>query len=509
MEFGNDRGLFVFNGEIYNFRELAADWNIAMRSDGDTEVFGVMLQSPGGVNHLKGMYAAANVGSGSVRLVRDRLGMKPLYRAVLPSGGFAAASQLRCFRHIPVDRGVDARAVASFLRFGCVQGCTIWRGVDEVPPGVVETWIGSDLTATESIAPVAAETDLVSALNRSIARHLVSDVDVAVCLSAGIDSSVLALLASRQGSHPRAVTVASQDAQDESEGARWIAAQLGLRHQIVEVEDGEMVSLIDSFFEAMDQPSIDGLNTFVISSAIQRMGIKVALSGLGADELFGGYPSFRRAYLTNLVRWLPPRVLESIVELTASNSDKTVDWVDARRHLGRLMSISRQLFSRAEVHRMCGLTWEPPLLPLPGADLAMRSEIWRYMSPMLLRDSDTFSMANSVEMRLPYLDDDVVSAAIARSTRDRALTGKKSIVRAVDSPVIDAISKQPKVGFSLPMDRWMNDSLGGRYLDALSPTSAVAQVLDVDEARKISETGPWSRRWALLVLNEWLTRNGG
>ena len=497
----------LFNGEIYNFRELARDLSLPLRSSGDTEVFGQVLHGFKSPDALMGMYAGATIERRTVRLTRDRFGIKPLYRSISRDGRLAVASQLRCFRDLPVDRLLSRGAVASFLRFGSVQGRTMWDGVDEVWPGTTETWIDSALTSFSSLSPIREGADLAGALQRSIERHLVSDIDLCILLSAGLDSAIIAVLATRLGSRPLSITVASNDENDESAGAVWMANQLGLEHKVVRVSDDEILGQFGRFFDAMDQPSIDGLNTFIVTDAIQEAGLRVALSGLGADELFGGYSSFRRAFLTNRLRRIPAPLLRMIVRQTSSNRSKTDDWVDARGSLSQLMQVSREVFTREEVRRMCGEAWEPPLPELDGADQAMRSEIWRYMSPMLLRDCDSFSMANSVEVRLPFLDEEVVACAFGRSARERAMIGKQVLVDSVNSAALDEIASRRKTGFALPMDRWMRTSFRERYDDALAPDSPLAQVIDIEEARRISRSGSWSRQWAMVVLNEWLSRN--
>jgi asparagine synthase (glutamine-hydrolysing) len=498
----------AYNGEIYNFREVRNRLHGSWQTDGDTEVFSRALAGRTAMPQLLGMYAGALVEPGGITLTRDRFGIKPLYRTTAVPGGFACASQLRCLAELMPQRTVSTDAIASFLRFGSVLGTTMFDGIDEVSPGTTESWVGGALRDRQSLPPLMPSRDLAGTLRRSVARHLVADVDIAVLLSAGLDSAVVAMLAAETGARPVAVTVAAVQGRDESAEAAATARALGLEHVVVPTSEAQALESIGPFFDAMDQPSIDGFNTFLVTAAIKSLGIRVALSGLGSDELFGGYSSYRRCYLTHRLRHLPAPVLRRAVARGNANRNKIDDWVAARRDLGRLAAITREVFSEGEVERLCGRRFEPQLPPLDGADEVTRSEVWRYMSPMLLRDSDAFSMANSVELRVPFVDDEVAGSAFARPSRARALEGKKAVTDALGSELLHQIVRRPKTGFELPMRQWIDGPLADRLQEALEPGSPLSRHVDVNAARELAATGPWSRKWALVVLNEWLVRHG-
>jgi len=501
-------GHVAYNGEIYNFRQLRDRLELATSTDGDTEVFAQVLSRSDRVPGLRGMYAGAMVKEGELRLTRDRFGIKPLYRVRTDSGHLAAGSQLRCLTSFQTSPTIDMNAVACFLQFGNVHGTTMFEGVTEVRPGTTEVWVGGELDSVVALPPAQGEGDLRAALEHSVQRHLVADVDIAVLLSAGLDSAVVALLAAQQGASPVAVTLAAVEGWDESGMAAETARRLGLRHEVVTTSEQEALEAVEGFLGSMDQPSIDGFNTYLVSRAVNRLGIRVALSGLGADELFGGYSSFRRAYRTYRLRNLPAPILRMAVKSQGANAAKVDQWVAARHDLGQLASITREVFSPDEVRRLCGRTFDPALPELPGADPVTRSEVWRYMSPMLLRDSDSASMASSVELRVPFLDDEVVAAALSRTPKKRALEGKHAVARAIGSPLLDEILARPKTGFELPMGRWIAGSLAPHLQRALDSRSALSEVVDVETARALCKAGPWSRGWALVVLNTWLEHNG-
>lgn len=508
FELGDLDAHVAFNGEIYNYRAVRERLPGSWQTDGDTEVFSRALAGRSTLPQLRGMYAGALVEPGRVTLARDRFGIKPLYRTTSAPDGFACASQLRCLAELMPKRKIAPHAVASFLRFGSVVGTTMFEGIDEVAPGTAETWEQGTLRDRRSLPPLETSDDLAGALRRSVARHLVADVDVALLLSAGLDSAVVALLAAETGARPVTVTVAAVQGRDESAEAAATARALGLEHVVVPTSEAQALEAIGPFFDAMDQPSIDGFNTFLVTAAIKSLGIRVALSGLGSDELFGGYSSYRRCYLTHRLRHLPAPVLRQAVARGNANRNKIDDWVAARGDLGRLAAITREVFSEGDVERLCGRRFDPPVPPLDGADEVTRSEVWRYMSPMLLRDSDAFSMANSVELRVPFVDDEVAGAAFARPSRARALQGKKAVTDALGSELLDRIVRRPKTGFELPMRQWIDGPLVDRVQHAMEPGSPLGRYVDLSAARELAATGPWSRKWALVVLNEWLQRHG-
>ena len=479
----------VYNGEIYNYRDIQPQFR-DLRTDGDTEIMGRILSGGGQVSSLSGMYAAAVVDGDTVRLTRDRFGIKPLYRSVDRHGQLHVASQLRCFHHLIDDLTIDQRSVACFLQFGNVHGATMFAEVDEVPPGTTEIWKNGERIAVESLPPLVPGGDLKNALHGSMQRHLVADVDIAVLLSAGLDSAVLAFLAKECGADPVAVTLAAKDGRDESEEAAKTAKAFGLRHEIIDVTETDGAEAVDEFFAAMDQPTIDGFNTFLVARAVRDLGIPVALSGLGADELFGGYSSFRRAELTHRFRHLPRPILAAVARRSGGNPAKVDRWINARHNRALLAQITREVLSPEQVEAACGMMYAPNLPSLSSADEIMQSEVWRYMAPTLLRDSDAFSMANSVELRVPFLDDAVVSSALARTSRQRATEGKRAIVNALNHPRLEEIMQRPKTGFELPIERWLQGSLGSTWNSPSRPT------------RFKLPTG--TATWSATVLDRWL-----
>src|SRR6266550_4322654 len=310
----------VFNGEIYNFRELRARLEregIIVRSDSDTEVVLRMFVRDGSsaLSLLQGMFSVAvwNPRVGELFLARDPLGVKPLY-VTEQSGCVIFASELRALLASGcVPRRLDAKGVDSFLRFGAPrEPHTIIRDVYELGPG---TWLRRSAGSTEhgtfwSMRPPGDRETLASSsltsYDEAVARirelsfesvrlRLVSDVPVATFLSGGIDSScVVAAVRKVTNDAPATIGVTfKEDAYNEAKYIRSVVNHLGCRHINHELSSNELLGIVPQAVQAMDQPTFDGINTFVVSKVAAESGFKVALSGVGADELFGGYPTFR------------------------------------------------------------------------------------------------------------------------------------------------------------------------------------------------------------------------
>ncbi len=326
--------VLCYNGEVYNFRELRRELERegeVFRGGSDTEVLlaGLARHGEDFLRRLEGMYAFAfaDVPGRRLLLARDPAGIKPLYFAHVAEAIVFASEVRAVLASGLVPRKVDRRGAAGLLAYGAVPGpLTLFRDIAELPPGSWQAFTpGADGGWTTegprtfwrypALRPEADEGEAAAAvretLTRAVGDHLVSDVPVGVFLSGGMDSTVVASLAARHEPRPRAFTVHFGDEPDFSE--RDLAAEtarlFGLEHVIIDLPAAEAEAATHDWLAALDQPSMDGLNVYVLSRAVRRHGIKVALSGLGGDELFGGYPSFRdvprlRRVLRRL-RWLP------------------------------------------------------------------------------------------------------------------------------------------------------------------------------------------------------------
>ena len=542
----------VFNGEIYNHADLRQELEAGgevFRGASDTEVllrgyrrFGL----PALLRRLRGMFAFAlwDAASRRLLLVRDPCGIKPLYY-VNGSAGFAAASEVRALVSSGMaDGGLDLAGLDSLLAFGSVQPpLTLVRGVRSLLPGSL-LWVEGDGRVGEPVRywswadqAGGAVPDLAGSLKGAIRRHLVSDVPVALFLSGGYDSAALAALAGGGGvAEPlRSFTVSFPDNPAASEGtaAARIAGRFGLVHTDLPVTAGDALAALPGFLAAQDQPSDDGLNVYLISRAVAGQGVKVALHGLGGDELFGGYPSFRDLPRTRWLGMLPPwlrAALAAAVDGPGIGRGKIAELLRTDLSLLAAFAVRRHMFSYRQRRALLGC--EPPLGPLGlppewlahlAADLAGARdrfaatsllELCQYAGNKLLPDGDVMSMAHGLELRVPLLDADLIRAALAmpESAKRSARGGKPALEAGVANFPHDLVGRG-KRGFTLPFRHWLahelRDECQSVLLDgsggAMLSSSAVAAVwrgfLDKNEPNA------WLRPWVLYVLRRWLARD--
>ena len=520
MSSDNERYHIAFNGEIYNFSELKRsreEKGYVFRGNSDTEVLLALLEElpvKEAVQNLAGMFAFAFWDEKNERgvLARDPFGIKPLYYCVSPDGALHFASEVKALRKlVATDNPINREAKQEFLKWGSVpEPLTLLEGVRSLPAGAFIEWEKGSLSihSFRSLQfPVVknSEVDYVkqtrTALEESVQRHLVSDVPVGLFLSGGIDSTVmLALTRQMLGAEAdiRTFSIGFDNPDyDESSVARKTAEHFGANHTewIMTSEEGK--GEIPGYLEHMDQPTIDGFNTWCVSKLARRNGAKVVLSGLGGDELFAGYssfvnlPKFRKWY-RNLGR------LRSSVAFAMGIASEGSKW-------GRLSSFlksdgnwldafhaQRGIFTgeEAELLVSCfeknGSCSNPEFYETGDAlDSVSLLELTRYMRNQLLRDSDVFSMAHGLELRVPFVDFRLFEAISAIPSSVRLRQGKQLLLEAV--PEVPAwVRERPKNGFRFPFDDWVTEVLGER--------------LEMMEARSSVELGSWFRKWALVSL---------
>ena len=502
LEWQGGRYRIVFNGEIYNYEELRRELvaqGVQFRSHSDTEVI-VALYARDGVAalaRLRGMYALAIWDDRERRLLlaRDPYGIKPLYYAVTGQTlRFASeVKALESSRAIPLES--NPAGLAGFLLWGSVpEPLTIRRAVRAVPSGhylLVErghvaepqphyNWHRRQLEPSIGLGQALAE---------SVAAHLVSDVPVSVFLSAGLDSALLTALACRVLPEPPVTFTLRFPGYlgthlDEAPMAAEVARILGSRHVERLVEREEFLGIWPQAIAAMDQPSIDGFNTFVVSRAAHEAGLKVVISGVGGDELFGSYPSFR-----TVPQWArAARLLNRVPGLAAAWAPVLRRLRPRQRRLAGMLRYAETLPGAYYLRR--GLFLPEELPGLLGRDVAEeglaaydpvadagkllagesddgprgRPALWpavqlmestQYMRNQLLRDADWASMAHSLELRVPLVDP-LLRAQLATAAFEPARSrGKAAVVRAVAPELPEAIFRRPKTGFQMPVMEWL------------------------------------------------------
>jgi asparagine synthase (glutamine-hydrolysing) len=543
----------TYNGEIYNYRELRADLEaegVRIHSGSDTEVLLAAFVRHGvrAIDRLRGMFAFAiwDDLEGTLILARDRFGIKPLYWAEPGGGPFVFASEPKaCLASGLVAADPNPDADALFLRRGHLPvDASAWRYLTPIPPGHWARWDGSRLTSGEYWSLDALDAGqarhsgldeaapaLRRALVTSVGAHLVSDVPVGVFLSGGLDSTAIVAAARECRSGPlRTFTVTFPGTPwDEGALAREAAARFATDHTEVALTADDLFAGLDRFFEAMDEPTADGINTFVVAGAARGAGLRVALSGLGGDETLGGYDSFvgvprLRAWLRVLGCVPASRgLLAALAERAPVRSGRKLAEIlrEAPRDLAGVWRLYRALFTRAQMHDLMPEP-EPPAIgfarhegpsgtaPQPRLHqpsdpfwAVARCEIGEFMIPQLLRDADTYTMAWGLELRTPFVDHEWLAAvqAAGRWPRRRGESAKTTLFRAMGDFLPAKHLHQPKRGFTLPFDHWLREALGAprprdEVLAALQREARYRRVVEAFLAGRLH----WSRPWALYVL---------
>lgn len=501
------RYVIVFNGEIYNYRvlrDVLRKQGVALRTTSDTEVILALFAAEGEamLPKLLGMFAFVIWDRVAKRAfaARDPYGIKPLYIATTSSGVLLASQVKALLATGLVSREADPRGQAGFWMLGSVPEPHTWyRDVRALPSGHC-VWIQHGRAssprcwqdvgdawrlATTVSTPAGEMRERVSAaLRESVERHLVADVPVGVFLSGGIDSGALAGLMVEAGARElEGVTIAFDEFagrhEDEAPAAAQIAAHYGIRHSVRRVSRKEFHAELPRIVDAMDQPSIDAINTWYASKAVAERGLKVVVSGVGGDELFQGYESFE--YLPRIVaNW---RSISRVPGMYAVG--KTAGSLQARRSgnarwrhaadWARTISgawwLRRSLYAPEDLPGLMGmdvaaeilhdfeaLRWVQAMsgaLPPDGRLALAQIESTAYLRNQLLRDSDWASMDHSVELRTPLVDAHLLASLQPVLPFFSRHQGKKWLAQAPENPLPVEIIERRKTGFGIPVGRWL------------------------------------------------------
>jgi asparagine synthase (glutamine-hydrolysing) len=568
----------VYNGEIYNFRELREDLERAghiFRSHSDTEVVVHAYEAWGEdcVKRFRGMFAFAaiempqgsNGAATRVFLARDPLGIKPLYYTTVDGALFFASEVRALLASQVVPARLSTDALRSYLLFGSVsEPVTLVEGVFSLPPGhfmsisatrpvanpeTKSYWNASGLFRERSEMSSPEQTSLPAErvrtlLENSVRCHFIADVPIGVFLSSGLDSTAVATLASGHQADLHTLTVAFPDMEfSESEQARRTAARLHTNHSELTLTGPEMLRRLDEAIAAFDQPSMDGINTYFVSWAAREAGLKVALSGLGSDELFGGYTSFRDTSIVAKVAAIAGICPRPIRAWAATSFDGSplfgaspdasrkalAAWFDPSSLPGEYF-FTRTLFTPQRVAAALGEKFSAwPASPwwkwLSGAvdeSKPMDSftkiswlESRSYLVSTLLRDTDAMSMHHSVEVRVPFLDLPLVEYMLSIPESSKRWRGRPKglLIEALMDVLPDDVVAQPKRTFTFPWDNWLRGPLGKRVKEALTDWSPVLEphlhkqfaLAAWDDF--LNGRTSWSRPWSLYVLNEWVKQH--
>jgi len=551
------RHTLVFNGAIYNFRSLqgeleSAGWTFRTRCDTEVLLAALVHWGEGALGRLRGMYAFALWDSvdQSLFAARDPFGIKPFYFS-REGGRLVFASEVAALLASgAVAAEIDPVSVADYLAWLAVPAPrTIYRGILSLQPGeclrfrrgqldMRAAWTFRSIPGDP--APCASREEFVrglrARLDDTIRAHMIADVPVGAFLSGGLDSAVVAGLMSRAAGSPlKTFSIAFEEERFSEAGeAEESARHFGAIHQTRIVTGDDLARDLGTFIAACDQPTGDGVNTFYASQTARAGGVKVALSGLGGDELFGGYPSFRTLPILSrrLPHWRrlpsPARsLLANVLGMGGTRARKLSDILRNARDPHEIAALQRRVFSESRrrsllapgvVSQIDGAAPFHPRLDAMRGDvcaedlfsLASAWEMRTYMADVLLRDSDVMSMRHSLELRVPFIDRPLIEWIWRQPARFRDDPGspKSALVEATADILPPGLAQRRKRGFTLPFPVWMRRQLRP-FLDDTFASASVGRsgLFSAGPVQALwrdfvsgGDDRNWSRVWSLAVL---------
>ena len=549
----------TYNGEIYNFRELRNDLiksGYDFKSKSDTEILIYGYQEWGIeklLSRLRGMFAFAIYDSRSgfkLILARDRFGIKPLYY-FYDHEKFIFASEIKAFlksKLIPDEKNLEA--MIRFLQLGSVPTpLTTIKNVFSLDAGhyievdksnlkLKEYWnISHYINSLQN--KLISQKDAINATSELLLEaaklHLISDVPLGVFLSGGIDSSSLVALSSKLLDRPLNTLsiVFNEERYSEAKYAQLVANRYKTNHHEVLITNNDFIGELPQIFSAMDEPTIDGVNTYFISKAAKEAGLTVVLSGIGGDEVFLGYEHFKKIkYLNapiNLFRQLPIWMRKNLLNFSISSGDifggKSLERLSYLEEPGieNCYLLFRGLFSPGQIQDLLGITETEfkrlgVLFPLQNSSNSLSSvdsldllEFKHYLQNQILKDTDFMSMSHGIEIRVPFLDHKLVEYVIGLPSNMKLQNGmnKSLLLNAIRNDLPKEVWARPKMGFTFPFERWIIanfDELQSKCLDVKQlNTKAVKRIWNDFKGGKVH----WSRVWALVVLDQFMSQRKG
>jgi asparagine synthase (glutamine-hydrolysing) len=527
MQYGNGRYTLTYNGELYNFRELKGELQnlgYQFRSTSDTEVILAAFAAWGtaAFSRFNGMFAFALFDrlTGQVYLVRDGMGIKPLYYR-LDRKGLVFASEVKAFYHLPDPPPGNPHWPVYLMAYGHLpEPVTTLHGVRPLPKGSflcystrngsvsralfdTRNFIERDEDREEVVGRIA------TGLREAVDRHLLADAPVGVLLSGGVDSSIIALAAGeRKGQGLNTLSIDfTEKAYSERAYQEKVQAQLGSRHHRYCLTKEEFHFHLPDVLEAADLPCSDGINTWFISRFARQIGLKAVLSGLGGDELFGGYPSFRRIRMATRLQQAAGTALKAF-RYASDKKLRRLAYLSLPGMAGQYLFL-RGYFNPLTIARYLDLDEEEvwyrlekePVLPEMGHLTAENRASWMelnlYMQNQLLRDTDVMSMAHGVEVRVPLLDREFMQMAmrITSSLKYGGTNSKQLLVEAFRSTLPREVWDRKKMGFSFPFAEWMkrDEWVRSRVLSGNRSSVKLMQQFDRGDLH-------WSGLMCILIL---------
>ena len=551
-----DKTIWItYNGEIYNFHELKKDlinlgYNFTSKTDTEAIIHGYEAWGIEKLlSYLRGMFAFAiyDKRNNLLFLARDRFGIKPLYY-YHDNKKFVFASEVRALlKSKLVKDEKNMEALTRFLQLGSVPvPLTTIKNIYSMLPGhymivnrnqvsLKQYWNLLDCFTNNknSISQNKAITQTRNLLEESVKLHLISDVPLGVFLSGGIDSSALVALASRFRNKENPLTTLSvifdEPEYDESQYARLIASKYKTDHREILLRKKDFFEELPNIFNAMDQPSIDGVNTYFISRAAKKAGLTVVLSGAGGDEVFLGYKHFKKArflesslglfgHLPNWVRKKTLNVLTRCGSIVTSNNLEKLNYLNEPKPENAYLMF-RGLFTPSEIQALLGIgekeLKEYELISDISNGVASKSfleqfdflEFKHYLQDQILKDTDFMSMNHAIEIRVPFLDHFLVEYVVnlPANLKLQGNMNKPLLIKALGDDLPKEIWNRPKMGFTFPFGKWMRENC-----EEIQQMSNEQDLFDKKTVGKLWEKFKaghlhWSRVWALVVADKFVS----
>jgi asparagine synthase (glutamine-hydrolysing) len=550
------RYTIVFNGEIYNFQELKTQLtDYKFSSNSDTEVILACYKKWGkqSVSKLHGMFAFAIWDSLSKELfiARDRMGIKPLYY-YYSDKGIVFASELSALMHLPfVPKKIDATSLSNYFRYFTVNAPkTLLQDVYMLNSGSYLVLNEDEISLTKywderinysGKAFAMQEEDVHQEINslfkKSVKKRLISDVPFGAFLSGGIDSSLVVATMSEYSSNVKTFNVSFDESEfSEAKYAKQIAEKFATNHTEIKLTPNDFLKIIPDALNAQDVPSLDGFNTYLVSKVTKEAGVTMALSGLGGDELFAGYDVFKHLYKIKNNLWISSfpaalRILPTYLYKTLKPSVASEKIHQALRQdyldIDYLYPLFRQVFLEDDLKKLLSISVQPnTTLEFLKSHIAFNTEGYNmpylskvsyaefntYMQNVLLRDTDVMSMAHALEVRVPFLDHELVEFVLGVPDAIKNPTSpKKLLVNSFKDVLPNDIIDRPKMGFVFPWEVWLKNELRPLVEDKLHQLKQ-RKFVNADAIENVWQNflkgkTNWSRVWGLVVLEHWLNKH--
>ncbi|MEL6632895.1 MAG: asparagine synthase (glutamine-hydrolyzing) [Bacteroidota bacterium] len=548
------RYTMVFNGEIYNYQEIKAELkDYPFKGTGDTEMILAAYRAwgPDCLQKFNGMFALAiwDEAEQSLFIARDRLGIKPLYY-VRTGEDMVFASEIRSIiRSGLIQPEIDPLSLQEYLQYYSVNSPrTILKHVFQLKAGHFGIWKGGHFHqeafwAIEDTGENTQDLDEVkkevrTRLMAAVERRMISDVPLGAFLSGGIDSSAIVALMAEASSQPvHTFSVVFQEkAFDESTFSRMIAEKYRTAHHPILLKPEDFLHELEPALEAMDHPTGDGINSYVVSQATKREGFTVALSGLGGDELFAGYPVFQQ-----YKKFKQAQSLYQVPLGLRKLGSQAAGTLVAKHKVARLQELMtvpnaqfehlypvfRKLFSPAEIEQLTGTyvkdstlgrIFEPETLrkidQLPIYSQVSVGEISTYTQNVLLRDTDQMSMAHSLEVRVPFFDHELVEYVMGiPDALKHPHFPKQLLVESLGELLPHEVVHRKKMGFVFPWPVWMKNELREmctQSITRLSERNLIQEEMVQRLWKDFLNGDPqavWMKLWMLVILDQWMLKN--